>query len=279
MSAALAQPKAARPVNYAICTAEGPRALDHREAAFHHLSSAAFRRTPSVELASCSSRTLRTSWLWITSSNSCTLRSSLQLHFNKPDQSGGIHVSPGFPYSNYFLTRGVIRGSLTGGLSTGCSSICYPLMVADDEEPVTVSVAGMAAMVHVLFHCLATTSVVFKRHDVVLDHLIAASINLRGVPEPPASSGRYMRRWGLQWRLFTQHGQHLNQLGKRVLSGMIAASARKLRLVSTRRPKPVAELQRMPPPSNPPINQRLPASKRHQVNDRLTLDRQNTILF
>ncbi|KAG8246436.1 hypothetical protein J6590_094736 [Homalodisca vitripennis] len=47
-------------------------------------------------------------------------------------------------------------------------------------------------------------------------------------------------------RLFTQHGQHLNQLGKRVLSGMIAVSARKLRLVSTRRPKPVAELQSPP---------------------------------
>ncbi|KAG8249883.1 hypothetical protein J6590_009003 [Homalodisca vitripennis] len=73
-------------------------------------------------------------------------------------------------------------------------------------------------------------------------------------------------------RLFTQHSQHLNQLGKRVLSGMIAVSARKLRLVSTRLPKPVAELQRIPPPSDPPINQRLPASKRHQVNNRLTLD-------
>ncbi|KAG8305749.1 hypothetical protein J6590_062719 [Homalodisca vitripennis] len=50
----------------------------------------------------------------------------------------------------------------------------------------------------------------------------------------------------LSRRLFTQHGQHLNQLGKRVLSGMIAVSARKLRLVSTRRPKPVAELQSPP---------------------------------
>ncbi|KAG8334421.1 hypothetical protein J6590_090943 [Homalodisca vitripennis] len=47
-------------------------------------------------------------------------------------------------------------------------------------------------------------------------------------------------------RLFTQHGQHLNQLGKRVLSGMIAVYARKLRLISTRRPNRVAELQSPP---------------------------------
>ncbi|KAG8255244.1 hypothetical protein J6590_097129 [Homalodisca vitripennis] len=47
-------------------------------------------------------------------------------------------------------------------------------------------------------------------------------------------------------RLFTQHGQHLNQLGKRELSGMIAVSARKLRLVSTRRPNPITELQSPP---------------------------------
>ncbi|KAG8261199.1 hypothetical protein J6590_079095 [Homalodisca vitripennis] len=37
--------------------------------------------------------------------------------------------------------------------------------------------------------------------------------------------------------------------------------------------------QQKGPDLDPPINQRLPASKRHQVNDRLTLDRQNTILF
>ncbi|KAG8253523.1 hypothetical protein J6590_032319 [Homalodisca vitripennis] len=36
------------------------------------------------------------------------------------------------------------------------------------------------------------------------------------------------------------------KFGKRVLSGMIAVSAIKLRLVSTRRPKPVAELQSSP---------------------------------
>ncbi|KAG8320361.1 hypothetical protein J6590_070648 [Homalodisca vitripennis] len=47
-------------------------------------------------------------------------------------------------------------------------------------------------------------------------------------------------------RLFALHGQHLNVFGKRVFCGMIAASAKRLRLSTIRRPTSVLDMQVLP---------------------------------
>ncbi|XP_046687015.1 uncharacterized protein T26G10.4-like [Homalodisca vitripennis] len=114
---------------------------------------------------------------------SSVLRSSLQFHFrsvlsNKPDQGRAIRVTAGCPSSNHFLYEGrhtrfadwrfIHRARLNVLPLNGCrrwgagDRRCRRCGRHDETTA------------HVLCHCLPTMSVVSKRHDAVLDHLIAA---------------------------------------------------------------------------------------------------------
>ncbi|XP_046666839.1 uncharacterized protein LOC124358579 [Homalodisca vitripennis] len=114
---------------------------------------------------------------------SSVLRLSLQFHFrsvlsNKPDQGRAVRVTAGCPSSNHFLYEGrhtrfadwrfIHRARLNVLPLNGCrrwgagDRRCRRCGRHDETTA------------HVLCHCLPTMSVVSKRHDAVLDHLIAA---------------------------------------------------------------------------------------------------------
>ncbi|KAG8251946.1 hypothetical protein J6590_069120 [Homalodisca vitripennis] len=65
-------------------------------------------------------------------------------------------------------------------------------------------------------------------------------------------------------RLFTLHDQHLNVFGKQVLYGMVAESARRLRLSTIRRPTSVLDMQVLPSPTASTSNLR--KDDAHQIS-------------